>query len=180
MKRFLIIASILVVATGQAFASGALVYGRIAYDGSICDNCESEPQTTNLFGYMRWIDIIPIVDLSLGFDYASTKSNSECGNISFTDYGINASGALTLLSLGVVKTYAGGGVSYHYLRFEGKGCDERLSRNEIGYHGLVGLRSTFPMSPVNGFIEGRLSKVGGNDSITMRSLRIGIVLSIGG
>ncbi len=179
MKKLLFF-GFLVLLTAQAHASGALVYGRVAYDGSICNGCSSEPQTANLLGYLRWIDIFPLVDFSLGLDYVRTSVSGECGKLTFTDYGVNGSGTLTLFSLGVVKTYAGGGVSYHFLRYSGNECRRRLKENELGYHGLIGLRSTFPLCPVNGFVEGRLSKVGGGGTITMKSLRLGLVISIGG
>jgi len=179
MRKSLLFVGLVLLWTCSSNASGGLIYGRVAFDGSICDNCASEPVTSNLFGYVRWIDFLPFVDLNIGFDYVHSSTDA-CGKVDFTAYTVHASGNLTLISLGLVKVYAGGGLSYNYLRYSGGDCDEHLSRSEMGYHGLAGLRSTFPASPLNGFIEARLSRVGSGDPLTMKSIRFGLEISLGG
>ncbi len=179
MKKLLISVVIVIVWAASSYASGALIYGRVAYEGSVCEDCTSKPKTTNLFGYVRWMDIVPFLDLSLGFDYVHS-STEGCNNVDFTNYAIHASANVTLLSIGIVKSYLGGGLSYNYFRYGGGSCKQSFGRSEIGYHGLIGLRSALPASPLNAFIEGRISKVGNEPKLTMKSLRFGVEISLGG
>jgi len=117
---------------------------------------------TMIGGHLK-IGTLPIIDFELALEYA-WKKKEITPEVDFTisDLGVIGS-AKYHLGLPVIKPYVGAGLGLHRMVYSVKGYDVQAAiperENKLGYHGLVGVRISPPMSPVEFFVEGRYTYI---------------------
>jgi hypothetical protein len=179
--RTLALAVVLLVALSTStYASGAFIFGRASYSGDVCSNCNSDPETANFYGLAYHMRSLPVVDVAASIEYASSDITYRCGTsgkANFSHLSLNATGTVPLVSLMVVRLYAGAGLSYNWFHFGHLDCSAQLDLDStVGYHGVVGIETTSPGVPLRTYLEGRLSRIGSSPHLTTQSIYLGFEL----
>jgi hypothetical protein len=183
MRTLALAAMLLVAVATCGHPSGAFVFGRSSYGGDVCSDCDSEPETANFYGLTYHMHSLSLVDLSAGIEYASSDVGFACGDQrgtgDFSHIGLNFGGSVPLVSLMLVRVYAGAGFSYNWFRFGNLLCRAQDDLDgSVGYHGLVGLEATSRGVPLRTYLEGRLRRIGSAPHITSQSIYLGFELRI--
>lgn len=117
---------------------------------------------TMIGGHLK-IGTLPVIDFELALEYA-WKKKEITPDVDFTisDLGVIGS-AKYHLDFPLIKPYVGAGLGLHRLVYSVKGYDVQAAiperENKLGYHGLVGVKISPPMSPVEFFAEGRYTYI---------------------
>jgi len=176
MKRITVLAAILFLIpatssyaiTGLGFGiRGGMVAGLEndkldSFIKEIDPNSSLSKNMTMIGGHLK-IGTLPIIDFELALEYAWKKKEIIPGvDFTISDFGVIGS-AKYHLGFPVIKPYVGAGLGLHRMVYSFKGHDVQGAiperENKLGYHGLVGVKISPPMSPVEFFVEGRYTYI---------------------
>ncbi len=177
--RPLILAGIcLLVIASVAEGSVSARFGRDYFHGDLYDGCGSKPPSANLFGLMVHVRWLPLLDFDFGAEYSSKDFGADCAGRDYAaglkHFSVSADASLDILPLGLVKFYAGGGLSYDWFTKSGV-PDLDGTDSSPGMQVLCGITSTLP-GLVNAYIEFRYRWLGGDVNVNTSSAYLGLEL----
>jgi opacity protein-like surface antigen len=181
MRLSLLAMTVILLCSACVYASTGIGFGRISYQGDLSEGCAGEPSTARLYRITQEMRLMPVF-IRFGFEYAQSDFDGICesnrAGKRLRHFGAEASGGMTVFSFAAAKVYAGVGLSYNWVHTDDIGCQCTIDRGRVGYHGLVGLASSVPGSPIQGYLEARLGRLNGSPDLGTRSIYCGLTFPI--
>jgi len=176
MKTLSFLICVVIIASAADAGVGFHV-GRISFSGDVTDRCSGEIETSMLYGASYELGLFPMIDLEGGLEYVNShlglSPGCDLGNPGVSAYSLYGRASVPFISTIIAKLYVGGGISYWWFN-----ASKIEISSRTGYDVIVGLCTTLPASPLNGYIELRYQSLSGDTKLTTKSAYVGLVFSL--